>query len=81
MTGAFSGRPATDSFRQPSREGGVAAFMDWWETLPLFATQQELPPATRAAIRIGREAQGAETKEGAPASCATALENTSGFSR
>lgn len=43
------------------REGGVAAFMDWWETLPLFATQQELPPATRAAIRIGREAQGAET--------------------
>ena len=43
------------------REGGVAAFMDWWETLPLFATQWELPPATRAAIRIGREAHGAET--------------------
>lgn len=43
------------------REGGVAAFMDWWETLPLFATQRELPPATRAAIRIGREAHGAET--------------------
>lgn len=43
------------------REGGVAAFMDWWETLPLFATQQELPPATRAAIRADREAQGAET--------------------
>ena len=43
------------------REGGVAAFMDWWETLSLFATQRELPPATRAAIRIGREAHGAET--------------------
>ncbi len=43
------------------REGGVAAFMDWWETLPLFASQRELPPATRAAIRIGREAHGAET--------------------
>jgi 2-succinyl-6-hydroxy-2,4-cyclohexadiene-1-carboxylate synthase len=43
------------------REGGVAAFMDWWETLPLFATQRELPPATRAAIRVGREAHDAET--------------------
>ena len=43
------------------REGGVAAFMDWWETLPLFATQRELPPATRVAIRADREAQGAET--------------------
>ncbi len=43
------------------REGGVAAFMDWWETLPLFATQRELPPATRAAIRADREAHGAET--------------------
>ena len=43
------------------REGGVAAFMDWWETLPLLATQRELPPATRAAIRIGREAHDAET--------------------
>ena len=43
------------------REGGVAAFMDWWETLPLFATQRELPPATRVAIRADREAHGAET--------------------
>ncbi|WP_282191862.1 alpha/beta fold hydrolase [Adlercreutzia caecimuris] len=43
------------------REGGVAAFMDWWETLPLFATQRELPPATRAVIRADREAHGAET--------------------
>ena len=43
------------------REGGVAAFMDWWETLPLFATQRELPPATRVVIRADREAQGAET--------------------
>lgn len=43
------------------REGGVAAFMDWWETLPLFATQRELPPATRVVIRADREAHGAET--------------------
>ena len=43
------------------REGGVAAFMDWWETLPLFATQRELPPAPRVAIRADREAHGAET--------------------
>ena len=25
------------------REGGVAAFMDWWETLPLFATSGSCP--------------------------------------
>ena len=43
------------------REGGVAAFMDWWETLPLFATQRGLPPAARVTIRADREAHGAET--------------------
>ena len=43
------------------REGGVAAFMDWWETLPLFATQRELPPAARATTRADREAHDAET--------------------
>lgn len=42
------------------REEGVAAFMDWWETLPLFATQRELPPEVRAAIRAERVSRGAE---------------------
>lgn len=36
------------------REEGVEAFMDWWETLPLFATQRDLPESTRAAIRAER---------------------------
>ncbi len=43
------------------REGGVVAFMDWWEALPLFATQRELPPAARATTRADREAHDAET--------------------
>lgn len=42
------------------RAEGVAAFMDWWETLPLFATQRSLPEATRAALRSERMAHGAQ---------------------
>lgn len=42
------------------REEGVEAFMDWWETLPLFATQRDLPESTRAAIRAERTAHNAE---------------------
>lgn len=42
------------------RDEGVAAFMDWWETLPLFASQRDLPASARAAIRAGREAHSAE---------------------
>lgn len=33
---------------------GVAAFVDRWEALPLFATQAALPDAERRAIREGR---------------------------
>ena len=43
------------------RTEGVEAFMDWWETLPLFATQRDLPAAVRAAIRAERTASDAET--------------------
>ena len=43
------------------RDEGVAAFMDWWETLPLFATQRDLPPVVRVAIRAEREARDAES--------------------
>ena len=42
------------------REEGVVAFMDWWETLPLFATQRDLPSEARAAIRAEREAHSAK---------------------
>lgn len=49
------------------RERGVGAFMDWWETLPLFATQRALPAAVRAALRAERTA-------GDPEALACALE-------
>lgn len=42
------------------REEGVPAFMDWWEMLPLFATQRQLPEATLVAIRADRTAHPAE---------------------
>ncbi len=33
---------------------GVAAFVDFWEQIPLFATQESLPPAARARLRAQR---------------------------
>ena len=42
------------------REGGVAAFMDRWEQLPLFASQRDLPAEGRARIHADRMAHGAE---------------------
>ena len=42
------------------RAEGVEAFMDWWERLPLFATQQTLPPGARSALRAERLANDAE---------------------
>lgn len=42
------------------RREGVVPFMDWWETLPLFASQRALPTETRAAVRADREAHGAD---------------------
>jgi 2-succinyl-6-hydroxy-2,4-cyclohexadiene-1-carboxylate synthase len=33
---------------------GVPAFIDYWEAVPLFATQRELPPETWAAQRAAR---------------------------
>lgn len=42
------------------REGGLAAFMDAWEQLPLFASQRGLPPQVRARVREGRLANSAE---------------------
>lgn len=35
-------------------DGGVPAFVDYWESIPLFASQRSLPEETRAAIRTGR---------------------------
>ncbi len=36
------------------RAEGIEAFMDYWEELPLFATQHALPDAVRARIRAAR---------------------------
>lgn len=36
------------------REQGVEAFMDWWEELPLFASQRDLPADDRERLRAGR---------------------------
>ncbi|HEU5383178.1 MAG TPA: 2-succinyl-6-hydroxy-2,4-cyclohexadiene-1-carboxylate synthase [Ktedonobacteraceae bacterium] len=33
---------------------GVKAFIDYWESLPLFASQNNLPPETRARLRAQR---------------------------
>ena len=34
----------------------LAAFLDYWEALPLFAPQAELPAATRSRVREERAA-------------------------
>ena len=36
------------------RAEGVEAFMDWWEALPLFASQRGLPDDVRARLRAQR---------------------------
>ena len=33
---------------------GVPAFVDYWQSLPLWASQRRLPPAARAALRAQR---------------------------
>lgn len=42
------------------RTDGLEAFMEFWEQLPLFASQRELPPDVRARVRAGRLANDAE---------------------
>ena len=41
-------------------EEGCEAFMNWWETMPLFASQRALPAPVRAAVRAQRTAHNAE---------------------
>lgn len=42
------------------RAEGVESFMDWWETLPLFASQRVLSAPVRTAVRACRTAHDAE---------------------
>lgn len=43
------------------REEGVETFMEWWEGLPLFASQRALPDGVRAVLKEGRLRNDAET--------------------
>ena len=33
---------------------GITSFVDYWESIPLFATQLSLPDSVKASIRVGR---------------------------
>lgn len=43
------------------RGEGVSAFMSWWEALPLFESQRNLPVDQRERLRVGRFANDAES--------------------
>lgn len=54
-------REAQDAARAAAlRRDGLAAFVDAWEALPLFASQQALPAEAQAAQRAARLAHDAE---------------------
>lgn len=53
-------RARGDAWAADLRENGVAAFMDRWETLPLFASQRALSADVRARVRSDRVAHDAE---------------------
>lgn len=53
-------RARCDAWAADLRENGVAAFMDRWETLPLFASQRALSADVRARVRSDRVAHDAE---------------------
>ena len=44
-------------------ELGLPRFFDWWEDLPLFASQRDLPAEARARVRAGRLANDARALE------------------
>ncbi len=52
-------RAADEALADRIERGGVPAFVDEWEALPLFATQARLPVGMRRAIRRGRLANDA----------------------
>lgn len=48
-------RVASDELlAQTIERDGVEAFVDYWENIPLFASQKRLPPERQTAIRAGR---------------------------
>lgn len=49
-------RASDEVLAQMLEQQGVDAFVDYWESIPLFASQRSLPPEARAAVRAGRVA-------------------------
>jgi 2-succinyl-6-hydroxy-2,4-cyclohexadiene-1-carboxylate synthase len=47
-------RSADDLLAARIEREGIPAFVEYWQALPLFATQASLPAATRASVRAGR---------------------------
>lgn len=45
---------ADEALAERIEREGIEAFVDYWENIPLFATQRRLPPEVRARIRAGR---------------------------
>ncbi len=52
-------RAADEALADRIESEGVPAFVDYWESLPLFETQARLPAGTKLAIRRGRLANDA----------------------
>jgi 2-succinyl-6-hydroxy-2,4-cyclohexadiene-1-carboxylate synthase len=52
-------RTADDALAQRIECEGVPVFTDYWESIPLFESQRNLPEAQRTAIRMGRLANSA----------------------
>ena len=53
-------RVADEALADRIEREGVPAFVDYWESLPLFATQARLPTGMKRAIRRGRLANDAQ---------------------
>ncbi len=53
-------RQRNEAWAQQLCEQGVSAFMEYWESLPLFATQRSLDPSLQARLREGRQANDAQ---------------------
>lgn len=52
--GRAARRASDEAMAQRIEREGIAAFVAYWEDLPLFATQRRLPAATRQALRTQR---------------------------
>lgn len=54
-------RERNSAWAEQVRRQGVAAFMEYWQQLPLFASQHDLPESKRASVWAGRLENRAES--------------------